>query len=123
MYGRYGMDKLYHVLMWTAIILMVVNLFVGSLLIYLAELALLFWAMFRVFSRNIYKRQRENQVFLRFFGRIGGWFKLQRNRFRDRKTHVFRKCPSCKNQLRLPRVKGKHTVNCPCCHQRFETKV
>lgn len=123
MYGRYGIDKLYHVLMWTAIILMLVNLFMRAWWISLIELLVLFWTMFRFFSRNIYKRQRENQAFLRFFGRIGGFFKLQRNRFRDRKTHVFRKCPSCKNQLRLPRVKGKHTVNCPCCHQRFETKV
>ena len=123
MYGRYGIDKIYHVLMLTAIVLMVVNFFVGSIWISIVELALLVWAMFRFFSKNIYKRQRENQAFTRFFGRIGSWFKLQKNRFCHRKTHVFRKCPFCKNQLRLPKQKGKHTVNCPCCHQKFETKI
>lgn len=123
MYGRYGVDRLYHVLMWTAIILMLVNLFVGSLILSIVELVVLFWAIFRFFSRNIYRRQRENQALLRVMGKIGGFFKLWKARFRDRKTHVFRKCPTCHNRLRLPRVKGSHTVNCPCCHNRFDVKI
>ena len=123
MYGRYGIDRLYHALMWSAIVLMVLNLFVGSLLIYLLELVLITWAMFRFFSRNILKRQKENRAFCRFFGRISGWFKLQKNKHRDRKTHVYRKCPSCHRQLRLPKQKGRHTVCCPCCQKRFDIQV
>lgn len=123
MYGRYGIDKLYHFIFITAIVLMLVNFFVNSIILSIVELALVFWAMFRFFSRNVYKRQRENQAFCRFFSRIGGFFKLQKNKFKNRKTHVFRKCPSCKNQLRLPKQKGKHTVNCPCCKNRFEVKI
>ena len=123
MYGRYGTDRLYHTMVWTALGLLVLNLFVGSWIIYLTELALIFWATFRCFSRNIYKRQRENQAFCRFFARIGAFFKLRKNKFRDRKTHVYKRCPSCRNQLRLPKIKGHHTVNCPCCRTRFQIKV
>lgn len=123
MYGRYGIDTLYHATIWIALALLIVNLFVKSVVIYFVEMVLLLWATFRVFSKKTYKRQRENMAFCRFFGRIGGFFKLKRNQLRDRKTHVYKKCPSCHKQLRLPKIKGKHTVNCPCCHHRFDIKV
>lgn len=123
MYGRYGVDTLYHVIFASALVLMIVNAFVGSIILSIFELLLVFLALFRFFSRNIYKRQRENQVFCRFFRRIKGWFVLQRNKFKNRKTHVFRKCPNCKNQLRLPKQKGEHTVNCPCCKNKFQVKI
>jgi hypothetical protein len=31
-------------------------------------------------------------------------------------------CPHCKANLRLPRKKGKHSVVCPRCKERFEVK-
>ena len=65
----------------------------------------------------------ENRAFLRFFGKIRGWFVLQKNRFRDRKTHIYRKCPGCRRTLRLPKIKGDHTVCCPCCGKKFQVKV
>lgn len=123
MYGRNGVDALYHVLMWVAIVLMVVNFFVKNWIISLIELLLLIYAMFRFFSRNVYKRQRENQVVLRLFQSVKRWASYRKIRRRDRKTHVFRICPSCRNRLRLPRVKGKHVVCCPCCRNRFDVEV
>ena len=70
---------------------------------------------FRTMSRNIAKRRAENQKFCNFF-------KLRKNKFRDRKTHVYRKCPSCKAVLRLPKAKGKHTVSCPKCKNKFSVR-
>ncbi|MFR2916862.1 MAG: hypothetical protein ACLTKQ_08005 [Acutalibacteraceae bacterium] len=46
-----------------------------------------------------------------------------RDKWAFRKTHVFKKCPGCKAVLRLPRKKGKHTVNCPHCHKNFTVHV
>ena len=123
MYGRYGMDRLYHVLFLTAIALMIASFFIKHWIVSALELIVLFYMMFRFFSRNIYKRQRENQAFCRFFERIGARFKLGKTKFRDRKTHVFRKCPRCRSQLRLPRSKGRHTVCCPRCQNRFDVKI
>lgn len=48
---------------------------------------------------------------------------LQESKRRDRKTHVYVKCPSCQNNLRLPKEKGKHIVVCPCCKNRFKIKI
>ena len=44
-------------------------------------------------------------------------------RIRDRKTHVFRRCPVCKKLLRLPRTEGEHGVNCPSCRAHFSLKT
>lgn len=123
MYGRYGGDTLGKVIIWTyavwVILFSIVLLFVDSpwlsLFYWFSSVALMFWAFFRMFSRNIVARRRENERFC-------GFFKLRKNKIRDRKTHVYRKCPSCKANLRLPKSKGKHFVVCPRCKHRFETK-
>ena len=67
-------------------------------------------------------RRKENDFVFGIFRRIKGFFKLQKNKFKDRKTHVYRKCPKCKAVLRLPKAKGKHTVVCPRCKNRFEVR-
>ncbi len=123
-FGRNGADQLYQLMMWVSLVLLLVNLFLGSLLLSLLELVILGLATYRLLSRNIYRRQLENQAFLRLIGGVKNQFKLMRNRFRDRKTHIYRKCPSCRRMLRLPKIaKGKHTVCCPCCGNRFQTNV
>ena len=123
MYGRYGGDTLNKVLIWVyaiwIILFSVISIFIDSiwlsLFYWVSTLGLVIWIFFRMFSRNIPARRRENERFC-------GFFKLRRNKFRDRKTHVYRKCPACKAVLRLPKSKGKHFVVCPRCKHRFEVK-
>ena len=122
MYGRNGMDRLCTGMLVTVVILSVVNVFVHSSVILILEYILILLCLFRALSKNIYKRQRENRCFLRIWSKIKGFFKLQKSRFRDRKTHIYRMCPHCKANLRLPKRKGKHTVRCPKCNLRFEIR-
>lgn len=123
MMGRNGIDAIYHFSMAVCFVLIIVNAFVGSLVLSILETAVLIYAVFRAMSRNVYKRRQENAAFLKLLGKPKAFFKLQKCKNRDRKTHVYRKCPSCKNNLRLPRQKGKHTVACPCCKTRFDVKI
>ncbi|MBO5024341.1 MAG: hypothetical protein J6D11_08585 [Clostridia bacterium] len=123
MYGRNGVDTLCNVLMITYAVLAVIDLFIGSVWLSLATLALAVYAIFRMMSHNVAKRRAENARFCGMGRKIKQWFKRMNNKFRDRKTHVYRKCPHCKNTLRLPKVKGMHTVNCPCCHNKFDVKI
>ena len=123
MIGRYGVDRLYYFLIAVCFALIVVNWFAGSAIISLLELALLVYATFRFLSRNVYKRQQENLKFIKMAEKPTALFKLIKCKFRDRKTHVYKKCPSCKNNLRLPKQKGKHTVVCPCCQNRFDVRI
>ena len=123
MYGRYGGDRLNNVLTWTyaiwIILFSIISLFVDSIWIslfyWISSGALCFWILFRMFSRNIPARRKENDAFC-------GFFRLRKNKFRDRKTHVYRKCPHCKAVLRLPKANGKHFVVCPRCKNRFQVR-
>ena len=123
MYGRYGSDTLAKVMLYICLVWMIaaniIALFVDSIWFsvayYLITTAMIGWMFFRMFSRNIAARRRENERFC-------GFFKLRRNKFRDRKTHVYRKCHACGAVLRLPKAKGKHFVVCPRCNKRFEVK-
>ena len=123
MYGRYGMDKLGNCMMIAYVVLLLVytvlTFFITQvwfdLIVWLVSIALFITVFYRMFSRNIAKRRKENERFC-------GFFKLRKNKFKDRKTHVYRKCPQCKAVLRLPRAKGKHTVVCPRCKNRFTVR-
>ena len=127
LYGRYGIDALYYALFVSFLLIWVVRLFVSNIalaiILYIAELLLLGWMLFRVFSRNIYKRRKENEIFLGFFRKIKSFFVLQKDRIRDIKKIRYRKCPHCKAMLRLPPKKGKHSVKCPRCGKSFDVRV
>lgn len=121
--GRYGADHLYYFLFAESLVCYIFAAVFSSLPLYGVSLAILLYALWRTLSRNLWKRRKENERFLRFFRAVRAPFKRLSARVRYRKTHVFRRCPSCKNHLRLPRVKGFHTVRCPKCNIRFETKI
>ena len=123
MVGRYGVDQLSNFIFAVVMIIIVINIFVNSIVLSVVYMLLWGWSIFRMMSRNIYKRQKENAVFLKAWNPIKGYFKLMKNKWRDRKTHVYKKCPKCKSVLRLPKKKGTHTVKCPKCSERFEVII
>ena len=123
MYGRNGADHLGNTVLVLSFVLAIGNLFLQSVIVSLLVYACVIYSLFRMMSRNVSKRRAENARWCRFWKRIKGFFVLTKNKWRDRKTHVYYKCPQCKNVLRLPKVKGAHSVNCPCCHTRFEMEI
>ena len=125
MQGRNGVDALYNFLLIVCLFLIIIALFlqgIPKLIVNAVYITLISWALFRYLSKNLYKRRKENADFLRFAKGFTSFFRLQRDRIRDRKTHVYRKCPKCRAVLRLPRAKGKHFVVCPRCKHRFSVR-
>lgn len=120
MYGRYGNDSLTKFLLIAALILMVISWFPHLGWIYFLAAALLIWSLTRSFSRRIDKRRRELDCYLKIKNRFFNFFKLMRNKWRDRKTHVYFKCHKCKAVLRVPKGKGSIIVTCTRCHERIE---
>ncbi len=122
MSGRYGVDTTFYVLFTLELILAFINCFLHLWVIQLIVYALMFFAIFRMLSKNISARIKENQI-------ITGWiFKLKNNLSvrKSRKadfTHIYKKCPNCKAILRLPRRKGKHKTVCPKCSTEFSVRV
>lgn len=126
--GRNGVDTLYYV----AFSLSLIFIFLSGIFqahpilryVFPALYVLSFgYALFRFFSRNITKRRAENAAFRRGVGRLLQPPKRLFLRVRDRKTHIFRKCPHCKSTLRLARIPGDHIVRCPSCGERFPITV
>ena len=115
MSGRYGTDKLNMMLLGVGLVFSLAAIFVRlpwlNLTLTCLSYTLMFWALFRTFSRNTYQRYRENRAYLQFLDRI-----------KDRK-HRYYKCPRCRQRVRVPKGKGKIAITCPRCKEKFIKKT
>ena len=123
MNGRYGPDQLYRFLLLLALILIITGSLTRILPVSIISYAVMLWAVIRLFSKNIIRRRQENDWYLRVTGGIRAWIKFTVKRLKEYKTHRYRKCPHCHSTLRLPAKRGKHTVDCPRCHQEFTVRI
>lgn len=121
MYGRYGSDQLSFFLLFLYVVLIFISALPHMAWVSWLALAVLLWNLFRMFSRRMDRRRAENARFLVLFGPVIRWFKMRRTIHRD-KDHRYFKCPNCGQYLRVPRGKGKITVNCRNCGASFEER-
>ncbi len=115
MQGRYGNDKLNMVILCAGLAVTIINLFIKlpllNLILTLLSYILMGWAIFRCLSRNTFKRYQENRKYLMFL-----------QKFKD-KEHRYYDCPRCRQQVRVPRGKGKISITCPKCKEKFIKKT
>jgi len=115
MVGRYGTDKLNNAILWVGVAACLLSLFIRipvlNLLLTLLSYVLMGLAIFRTLSRNTYKRYQENRKYLLFLQRI-----------KDREHRYFT-CPRCRQSVRVPRGKGKISISCPKCKEKFVKKT
>ena len=121
--GRYGTDSFGYFLMILYAVLCILNAIFHFLTLHIVTVFIAFYFLWRVFSKNYYKRSRENRRFLRVWNTVKTEVKLFFDRFRFCKTVRFRKCKHCKAILKLPNKKGKHSVRCPKCSNLFDVKI
>ncbi len=143
MRGRNGSDELYYAMIIFSLVLDVADWFINSRVLTTVTMLFFVLTMYRFFSKNLVQRQKENAKFIQIISKIKNkdftknpyevkakkpsqikkkidGYKV---RFKDRKTHVFKKCPGCQAVIRLPKRKGEHTVCCPRCSQNFKVKI
>lgn len=123
MMGRYGADQLGLFLIVLSIILSVALMFVPVPYVNLLAWIPLGVAIYRMFSKQIAKRQAENVKFARFTYSVKNGFKNTRHRREENKKYKFFKCPECKQKLRVPRGKGKVNITCSKCSAKFAAKT
>ena len=115
MAGRYGTDRLNMAILCTGLacsLLSVISPFASlNMILFLLSYGLMILAIFRSLSRNTYKRYRENRKFLQIFGRL-----------KDREHRYF-DCPKCHQMVRVPKGKGKISITCPKCKEKFVKKT
>ena len=115
MYGRYGVDKLSKTMIYFALVLCILSMFVGRGILYPLSFVLIIYSYFRVFSKNISKRYAELQGYEK-------WIRSVKNfpeTMKMRKTHHIYKCPNCRQKIRIPRGKGNIEISCPKCRTKF----
>ena len=122
MYGRNGFDNMARACYGVSLLLLVINIFAGSVIIYFLWVGLFAYSLFRSFSRNIPKRYAENQKYLQMTRGLRGRgevIKLNMNGGTSR----FYLCSSCGQKIRVPKGKGKIEIRCPRCGNRFIKKT
>ncbi len=123
MQGRHGADQLGLVLIWTAVILSLLGSLMNWALWSLLSTAVWIWALFRLLSRNVSARRRENAWFTTRYYLAKQKVSQAVERFKNRKKFVYFECPQCHLRLRLPRGVGNVTVKCSKCGHSFEKKA
>ncbi len=116
MYGRNGMDGLSNFLLIAGVTIYIVAAVFDFHWLSLMFFALVIWAYFRCFSKNVYQRRKENDAFM-------GFFRLRVRMFKERKTWRYVRCKQCKAYLRVPKHKGTLAVKCPKCHREYRVKT
>lgn len=144
MYGRNGADQLSWALLILGVVLSLAASFTGWSILSLLSYVPMFAALYRMFSKNIPQRQKENAWLLRLLHRENRTYSngyQQGNYYYDTSTarprprsvslkdrmkdkeHRYFRCPSCRQTVRVPRGKGVIRITCPKCGERFEHKT
>ena len=107
------------------------------------SIILLVFAFYRAFSKKIYKRREEYNIFYTYtnkllskFGKsipynlpvynlsnLSKVFKNFNYWVSEKKNYKITKCPNCKQKLRLPRGKGNIVVTCKKCSTKFDFRT
>ena len=105
MQGRYGGDKLNIALVWVSFGAYIVSLLIPfvpvKLLLVVVYYGLLGWAIFRMLSRNTYRRYQENRKYLQLVDRI-----------KDRQHRYF-DCPGAGSRCASPEAKARSPSPAP----------
>ena len=123
MSGRYGADQLGLHMIWLALILSIIGSVAGvGILTILADVLLV--VMFvRMLSKDRYRRQNENQIYLQKTYKVRTAVSEWMNRVKNSKKYRYFTCPQCKKRLRVPRGVGNITITCKGCGHKFDKKA
>ncbi|CAM3682598.1 hypothetical protein ERUR111494_06810 [Erysipelothrix urinaevulpis] len=113
--GRYGPDLLGRDLIFLALFISILNLFVKSKIVSWIPFVISLIVILRLISKNFPKRYNENRIYAL-------WRQRMKTNTTDRLKFKYFRCKTCKQRVRVPRGKGKVTITCPKCRSKFDGK-
>ena len=129
MYGRNGMDqmnvvllRIYLVVFVAQMVFSLVKVSIGAMICEILLWPLMVLILFRMFSKNLYKRQAENGKFMNWLWSVKNKNAGAKARHAD-KDHKYFTCKQCKAICRVPVGKGKIIITCPKCGAKIEAKT
>lgn len=123
MQGRYGLDKLGLFSLRTALVILILQLFLRTSFLTAISTVLLIFVYFRCFSKNHQKRWEENRKFLVHWEPVERRLRVRLRQIKELRTHKYFRCSTCRQIIRVPRKKGTIEVRCPKCNTKFQTKT
>lgn len=121
--GRRGMDQLNVGLLVFSIVSSLLSSILRVGLLSTLSMAAWVYALFRMLSKNIPAREKENNWFLSKYTPVASNWKQAKVRFKNRKIYLYYRCPNCRAWLKLPRNIGEKTVTCGKCQATFKKKA
>lgn len=120
MYGRYGIDDLSKFLFKLFFIIFLFNILFTNYILLIIELLFIFIIIYRILSKKIYTRNKENQIYLKIKNIILKPFINIKRNIKD-KDHIYKKCRKCKKVLKLPLPdkRGIKHAKCPNCKKKL----
>lgn len=122
MVGRYGTDQLTVALLVAGMILTFIGNAINSHFLIWITYVIFFACAYRTLSKNVLARRKENTIFLKYWNPVSSWLKTKYNIIKSSRDYKYFKCPNCRQELRVPRGKGKIAVTCQKCGNKFIQK-
>ena len=123
-YGAYGSDRLTRALLVLWLIVFIFGAFLPQRMWLpdVLSVALIIYTYWRLLSRNIPARYRENEAYLHLEEKVRARFPRLRGKMSQTLQYHIYRCPSCAQKIRIPRGKGRIIVRCPKCATEFEKR-
>jgi predicted RNA-binding Zn-ribbon protein involved in translation (DUF1610 family) len=120
---RYGADELSAIIALVSFAILLVVSIIDLWWLSLLPLALVGYAAFRILSKNIPARKKENEIIINIKNAFSNLknIKIEKKPKED-KSFALAKCPSCGVTLRLPRGKGEFSITCPKCKKKMRVR-
>lgn len=135
MIGRYGSDELNITLLILYVVFGLLSTFTQLIIFLVLSYACCILVFYRMFSKNVNRRWKENQKFLQIFGPLVnkikallgrgqggnssyGNYQAPPKKQKDKNHKIFQ-CGKCGQKIRVPKGKGKIAITCPNCKQEF----
>ncbi|MBE5035976.1 hypothetical protein [Gallibacter intestinalis] len=122
MAGRNGVDALFYFCFIVYFVIFGLNRIFRSPWLYYGDFIILIYAMFRLLSKNLESRHKENEAFKKILRKLSPNYELNRRKIVEGRTHSFHECPYCGAILRFERRRGKFNVTCPRCKHKITIK-
>ncbi|HCJ09413.1 MAG TPA: hypothetical protein DHV96_13970 [Lachnospiraceae bacterium] len=122
---RCGLDELNNLIMLVGFLYVVAALFTKNKIFLLLGAAFVVLCYLRVFSKNVDKRKRENDFYMRYMGKVVLEARLLKLMTRMKcksildKEYVYFVCDECHQVIRVPKGKNKVNIRCPKCNHTF----
>ena len=122
MYGRNGVDRLTLTMVWTALVLDIINIFLREKMPLAYSIIGTVAGIITLLALFLEKRRAENAKFMEKV-----WWPISRRMAGKRqqrmdKEHCYFTCPGCGAVCRVPRGKGRIVITCPRCGNEIHGK-